>query len=253
MCALLLVIVFFISSFFKLNLSKSVLQSTIRMSIQLILVGIFLKYLFQLNSWIVNLLYFMVMAWVASGSVINRSGLNWRYFLPSVLFSFFFGSLFIILYFNYFIVRIPDIFDARYLISVGGMVLGNALRANVIGVGNFYQSLQKEENYYFYRLAQGATRFEALTPYYQKSMKNAVSPTIAAMSTTGIVSLPGMMTGQILAGQVPMEAIKYQIAIMITILVATLLTIAMNLWLSGHVVFNGAGILNPKVFKHPKD
>ena len=252
MCFLLLGIAFLISKYFRLGLSKSILISSLRMAVQLILIGFFLKYLFAYNSWLINILYFAVMCVTATGSVIKRSNLNWKYFFTPLFLSFLFSNFFIVLYFNYFIARIDHILDARYLISIGGMVLGNSLRANVVGVGNFYNSVQKDENYYFYRLAEGANQYEALLPFWQKSIKAAINPTIASMSTMGIVALPGMMSGQILAGEVPLEAIKYQIAIMIAILVATMLSITLSLLVTQKIVFNNVGVMNPDALKDGK-
>jgi len=154
----------------------------------------------------------------------------------------------VVLYFNYFIVHLDFIFDARYMIAIGGMVLGNSLRSNVVGLGDFYQSLNKEEQFYFYRLSLGASRFEAMLPFAKRSFTSALNPTIATMATMGIVSLPGMMTGQILGGSVPLVAIKYQIAIMVAILASTVLSIALSILFTVNYSFNKAGVLNKSIF-----
>ncbi len=248
-CAVLLIIPFIIIRKFKLGIEKGLLISTVRMVVQLLLVGLFLQYLFIYNNGFINLLWFLVMITVASFSVINHSKLNRKEFLLPVLFSFMVANLFVVLYFNFFIVRINSIFDAKYIIAIGGMLLGNSLRANVVGLGDFYHSLKKEENLYLYNLSLGATQFEAMLPFIKRSFISALNPTIANMATMGIVSLPGMMTGQILGGSIPLVAIKYQIAIMIAILASTVLSISVGILFTTRKTFNKNGILKPNMVK----
>lgn len=249
MCGVLLLIPILVFWYFKIGLLKKLIISTIRMSIQLLLIGIFLEYLFKLNNSIINLLWFLVMLSVAVLSVINNSKLRRKYFLGPMLLSFIVANMFVVIYFNLFIVRLDAIFDAMYIIAIGGMILGNSLRANVIGLGDFYQSLKKDENQYFYKLSLGATKFEALLPFAKQSFIAALSPTIATMATMGIVSLPGMMTGQLLGGSVPLVAIKYQIAIMVAILASTVLSIAFSIFTTSLHTFNKWGVLKEKVLK----
>lgn len=141
------------------------------------------------------------------------------------------------------------IFDARYMIAIGGMVLGNSLRSNVVGLGDFYKSIYREEQLYFYKLSLGATKYEAMLPFIKKSFTAAINPTIATMATMGIVSLPGMMTGQILGGSVPLVAIKYQIAIMVAILASTMLSMALSIFFTVKFTFSKSGVLNKTIFK----
>lgn len=232
MTALLVFIPIAAYIYLRIDKLKNLLISIFRMSLQLTLIGFFLEYLFQLNNWMVNIAWFLVMIVVAMFATIKNSQLNVKHFAKPVLLTFILSNLFIVTYFNVFIVRLDYVFDAKYLIAVGGMILGNTLRANVVGLGDFYKMVHREEQFYQYRLSLGAGRFEALMPFIRTSFKSAINPWIANMSTMGIVSLPGMMTGQILGGSVPMEAIKYQIAIMIAILAATVLSIAGSIFLT---------------------
>ncbi len=105
--------------------------------------------------------------------------------------------------------RNPEKFEARYLIPIGGMILGNSLSGNVLGIGEFYADIKRNENRYLYNLSLGASRYEALLPYIRKSLRSAVRPTLANIATAGVVFLPGMMTGQILGGVSPLLVIKY--------------------------------------------
>lgn len=249
MCGVLLLVPLVLGSYLKLGTTRNLLTSSIRMVVQLILIGFFLEFLFELNHPLVNFLWFMVMILAANISIINNSGLQIKNFIVPIFFSLLLSNLFVVLYFNYFIVHLHSILDARYMIAIGGMVLGNSLRSNVVGLGDFYKSINREEQLYFYKLSLGANRYEAMLPFAKRSFLMALNPSIATMATMGIVSLPGMMTGQILGGSVPLVAIKYQIAIMIAIITTTVLSIALSLLFTVKSSFNKAGKLDKSIFK----
>lgn len=249
MCGVLLLIPLFGVWYFKLGIAKNLLVSTVRMVVQLVLIGFFLEFIFRLNNWMLNLAWFLVMITAAVFSVIKNSELSLRHFVWPMLWSFILANLFVVFYFNYFIVNLDFVLDAKYMIAIGGMVLGNSLRSNVVGLGDFYKALRKEEQFYCYKLSLGATLFETILPFAKKSFTSALNPTIATMATMGIVSLPGMMTGQILGGSVPLTAIKYQIAIMIAILASTVLSIALSILFTVHFSFEKSGVLKKNIFR----
>lgn len=248
-CLLLLVIPVVISAKLSLGIINSTLISALRMAIQLLLVGIFLTYIFRLNNPYANMLWFFVMIMFASGSVIKGAGLKMQYFMLPAILALIAANLSVLIYFNSVIVRLDNIFDAKYIIAIGGMLLGNSLRGNIIGIGEFYNDVKNEENRYFYYLSAGATKVEALMPFLRKSINSAMRPTIANMATMGIVSLPGMMTGQILGGSSPLVAIKYQIAIMIAIFVSSMLSICFAILFTLKSCFNGHGIVEKGIYK----
>ncbi len=249
MCGVLLLVPLVLGSYLKLGTTRNLLTSSIRMVVQLILIGFFLEFLFELNHPLVNFLWFMVMIFTANISIIKNSGLKIKKFIAPIFFSLLFSNVFVVLYFNYFIAQLDSIFDARYMIAIGGMVLGNSLRSNVVGIGDFYKSINGEEQLYFYKLSLGASKYEAMLPFAKRSFLMAINPSLATMATMGIVSLPGMMTGQILGGSVPLVAIKYQIAIMIAIITTSVLSIALSLLFTVKFTFNKAGKLEKSIFK----
>lgn len=250
MCGVLLLIPIIATHYLKIGLTRDLLISTTRMVIQLVLIGFFLEFLFEHNNFFLNVAWFLVMILAAAISVINNSGLAIKHFIKPIFASLFIANIFVVLYFNYFIARLDFIFDARYLIAIGGMVLGNALRSNVVGLGNFYKAIHREENLYHYKLSLGATKYEAMLPFAKQSFKAAIEPTIATMATMGIVSLPGMMTGQILGGSVPLVAIKYQIAIMVAILASTVISIGLSILFTVRFSFRSNGVLRKDIFKN---
>lgn len=249
MCGVLFLVPLLIAGYLKLGISRSLVVSTVRMVVQLVLIGFFLEYLFKLNNGFVNVAWFLVMILVAVYSVIDSSGLKIRRFILPVFGGLFLSNMFTVVFFNLFISRLDFIFDARYMIAIGGMVLGNSLRSNVVGLGDFYKAIKKDEQLYFYRLSLGANQYEAILPFVKNSFTAALNPTIATMATMGIVSLPGMMTGQILGGSVPLVAIKYQIAIMVAILASTVLSIGLSVLFTVHGSFDKSGVLKKDIFK----
>lgn len=252
LCFLLLLIPIALSYGVKLKLTYITLTSALRMTIQLFLVGLFLKYIFELNSPYLNILWFILMIVFATSSVLRSTRLDKKTFILPSFTAFLVSNFFVLLYFNFFVVSLSNVFEAKYLIAIGGMLLGNSLRGNIVGIGDFYNDIRKNEKTYYYYLSLGATRLEAIIPFFRKSLNAALKPTIASMSTMGIVSLPGMMTGQILGGSSPLIAIKYQIAIMVAIYAATTLSIFLAIVLTLRTSFDEYGILNRNIFCEPK-
>jgi putative ABC transport system permease protein len=244
----LLIIPLLISRFLKLGIVRSILISAGRMGVQLFLIAIFLKYLFRWNYTWLNVLWLFVMIVVATFSVVRNSGLSRKIMLIPVFISLMFTVLCYIIFFNLIILRVPNLFDARYFIVIGGMMLGNSLRGNIIGVTTFFKDLKRNQERYHYHLALGATTGEAVRPYLHDGLLAALRPSLASMATIGIVFIPGMMTGQILGGSTPMTAIKYQIAIMISIFVILNVAVLLTVKLSLRACFDEYGILKPEVF-----
>ncbi len=226
----------------------SLLISVVRMTVQLLLVGLYLKYLFELNHTWLNLAWVMVMITVANVSVIKGAGLAvFRLFWVTQI-SLVVAIVFTSLLFLLVLVNPEPLVDARYLIPVAGMMLGNCLQGNIRALDSFYSSLRANEPRYLSDLLLGATVAEAVQPFFRKAMRSALTPIISTMATIGIVSLPGMMTGQILGGALPLTAAKYQIAIMIGIFLAMTCAIGMNLRLSLTIAFDQSGLLKQSIF-----
>lgn len=252
-CFLLLVIPLVLMARLRLGLTRDLLVAVVRMTVQLMLAGFYLGYLFDLNNPWLNIAWLVVMILAASGSVLHNSALRWRTFILPAFLALALSTLGIVLYLNAFVVQLDDLWEARYLIVLGGMLLGNCLSANIISASRFYQAIHTHRSAYESRLGNGASLKEALRPYVKESLIAALRPGIASMMTMGLVSLPGMMTGQMLGGSDPSVAIKYQIAIMIAIFTCTTLSISLFLSFTRHVCFDSLGNLRSQaVFKEAK-
>jgi len=227
---------------FRTGLVRATLTSVARMTVQLFLVGLYLGVLFRWNIWWVNILWVVVMIFSASFTILHRTKLPLRQLLPSIVVSLLMSMAILDTYFMGAVVQLPHIFEARYFIPVSGMLLGNMLSSNVMALNTFFSRIDRERQYYFYMLANGASRSEALAPFIREAIIRSFNPTIASMAVMGIVSLPGAMTGQILGGSSPDTAIKYQIMLMIAIFAASLVAVLFSLWFCKRRAFDDFGM-----------
>ncbi len=232
-----------------LKISQTILSSTTRMAVQLCFVGVYLKYLFELDSPVVTILYLLFMIAVACRAVLKSSLIKVKKFFIPVFFSLLIPFSLILFFFNSVVVGLDNLFDPKYMVPIGGMLLGNSLRSNIIGLTTFYSGLKKEEKIYLYSISLMGNRLKAATPFFKESILAAINPTLASMATIGLVSLPGMMTGQILGGSVPMVAIKYQIAIMLSIFYTQYFSVMLSLFFSLKTGFDDFDVLRKDIFK----
>lgn len=214
----ILIPVILIGVYYKLHIVKRTLTSVFRMTIQLAAVGLVLQYVFKIeNPWI-NAGYALFMITVAAFNAIHRTKLNYKRYGLAIFASFFLSVGTILFFFNAFVVQLENLFVAQYMVTVTGMLLGNALTGIIITMNAFFSSVKENHKAYDYTLAQGASRREALLPYIRHALLSSINPNLSSIETIGLVALPGMMNGQILAGSIPLTAIKYQLAIMVAIL-----------------------------------
>lgn len=234
---------------YRIPIVSDTLLAMLRMTVQLLLVGLYLQVVFSLNNFWLNGVWLLVMVGVADTSITRGCGLRLSRFAGPLFLALLVGTAVPLFFFVVPILGRPHLLDAQYAIPIGGMILGNCLRADIIGVGNFYRSIRKSEKTFLQALAQGARFAEATRPFLRDACLAALAPTVATIATIGLVSLPGMMTGVILGGADPMTAIKYQIAIMIAIFSGTTITVAMAIWLTMKSSFTTYGVLDCRIFK----
>ena len=234
----LLIIPFFIIWYFKTGLLKDTFISVLRMTVQLLLIGFYLEYMFAYNNIWLNIAWVILMIFIAAFTVIRRSKLNYKFYLWPVFLA---GLLSISITDAFFlggIIRLDNPFEARYFIPITGMLIGNTLRVVIIAMSSYHGIIKEKQAFYRRQLANGATRSEALLPFRKQALQNAFNPMIATMAVVGLISLPGMMTGQILGGSSPSVAIKYQIMLMITIFSSEVMSVILTLIISDRYAFD---------------
>ncbi|WP_375319833.1 ABC transporter permease [Aliivibrio logei] len=230
--SLTLLIPFTINRLYQLDLAKEVAVSVIRMIVQLAFIGLYLEFVFQLNSPLLNTLWIVLMITIGSSSIIAKSKLpKNRLFIP-VATGLLVGLLPLVILLSAVIIQPTPLYSAQYVIPLAGMLLGNSLNGNIVALQNLFTAFKERESEYHAAIALGASPHYATIPFVRAAMQKAFAPIMASMATTGLVTLPGMMTGQILGGVNPMVAIKYQLLILIAIFVMLTISVTITLQLT---------------------
>jgi putative ABC transport system permease protein len=219
LAALLVVLNGALSIALQLGLARQLFIATLRMIVQLFLVGLVLTKLFAWVSPGWTALAALAMVLFAGREIMARqdrplAGL-WSYGLGT-------GCMLVaaclVTVFALTTPIQPDPwYHPRYALPLLGMILGNTMTGISLGLHTLTTGLVRERVAVEAQLTLGATRRVAMLPVTRAALKSALMPIVNAMAATGLVSLPGMMTGQILAGVDPAEAVKYQILIMFLI------------------------------------
>ncbi len=203
----------------RLGLAKQLAVAALRMVVQLVLVGYVLTLLFALVSPWLTALAALVMVLFAGHEVAARQHRplagGWTYGLGTGCMLMAAGTVTIFALLTQ--LRPEPWYHPRYALPLLGMVLGNTMTGISLGLDVLSNGLVQQRAGVEARLALGATRRDALLPVMRTALRSGFMPIVNAMAATGVVALPGMMTGQILAGAEPVEAAKYQILIMFLI------------------------------------
>ncbi len=214
LAALLILANGLISIFLKLRLEKQLLIASVRMVVQLFAIGLILKWVFAADKWYIVVAIMTVMTVIAGLAARNRSRIRYQGMQFDALFSIWIPSWMIMGVGLVLILRIEPWYSPQYVIPVLGMIMGNTLTGVSLGLDRITNELTQRRDHVEMMLSLGATGWEAYREAAQNAVRAGMMPTINSMMVIGLVSLPGMMTGQILAGQDPEQAIRYQILLM---------------------------------------
>lgn len=223
LAAVLVLILAVLSARVHRDLARQILIAASRTTVQLLLVGLVLKALFATVHWGWVGLMATFMLLVAGYEVTARQarGLTrgWGFAVGSL--SMFLSSFAVTLFALGAIIGNQPWYAPQYAIPLLGMLLGNTMNGVAISMDRLTQQAWQQRSEIEARLMLGQSAREALRDYKRDAVRAGMIPIINAMAAAGVVSLPGMMTGQILAGAQPVEAVKYQILIMFLIAVGT--------------------------------
>lgn len=213
--ALLLTLIFvafaiFLSVWQKLGMEKDIIIGTLRAAIQLIAVGYVLNTIFKLRSWPLILLMLSIMITVATFNAKKKGKglphIGWRIAIAITSTELVTMGL---------LVGLKIIGSTpQYIIPISGMVIGNGMVVSGLFLNRLKSEMETRQEEINVYLALGATSKQAIIHVMRNTVKAAMLPTIDGMKTVGLVQLPGMMTGMIVAGANPIQAVRYQILIM---------------------------------------
>jgi putative ABC transport system permease protein len=209
----------------RLGMTRSMIIAAVRMVVQLLLLALVLESLFALASpWItgVTALFIVLFAGreVAGRQERKLRGL-WGWGLGSG--SIFFAAVTVSLFSLTTQVNPDPWWDPRYALPMLGMILGNTMNGISLGLNGLTSRAYREKSAIEAQLSLGATRWQAFNPIIRSAVRAGLISIVNSMAAAGIVSIPGMMTGQLLAGVPPLDAVRYQILIMVLIAGATAL------------------------------
>ena len=203
----------------RLRLERQLVIAALRMLVQLSLLALVLKTLFELASPIYTGLAALAMVLFAGYEVLGRQQRRlagwWGYGVGAS--SILFAGTIVTVFALTTQVRPDPWYHPQFALPLLGMILGNTMTGVALGLDTLSTRVARERPAIEAMLALGATRCAAFRPFVREAMRSGLIPILNAMSAAGLVSIPGMMTGQILSGVDPIEAVKYQILIMFLI------------------------------------
>lgn len=218
---------------------KEIFIATMRMTLQLIITGYVLVYLFENMHPLLTVLAVLLMLSFAIANIMKRVKVGLSPALKkTIALSMAAGTLSSILYFILVVINLVPWYEPRYFIPIAGMIIGNSMTGISLGVTRLVEGMQTQKNLVEAALMLGATPKMASKHIVDNAFDSAIIPTINSMVGMGIVFLPGMMTGQILSGVSPLTAIEYQIAIMLGIVGSVALTVIIFVELGYKSFFN---------------
>ncbi len=237
----LMLIAGIVSAVLELGQLKNILISLVRCFIQLIAAGFVLKLLFDWQTWWLVLLVvvFMLLAatQIATSRIKNKvPGLVLGVFLSLTVSSLAIGFIVV-----EGVIHAEPWYNARQLIPIVGMIIGNAMSAVAVAIDRLFSDLDARSDEMFSLVALGATQREAAFASLKSAISAGMLPVLATMSAAGVVTIPGMMSGQLLAGADPFIAAKYQIVIMLMLSAANTLAIVMACFYSYRKRFSPSG------------
>jgi putative ABC transport system permease protein len=214
--AILLVVDAVLSVVLRLRLHWQLLWAALRMVVQLVAIGLLLRFVFALDNPAATLLVVVLMVLVAAREVAARpeKRFHWAETLGIGTAGVAFATGVTALLALTTAIRPHPWFDPRYAIPLAGIVLGNVLNAASLALDSLLGGVSRERAAIEARRALGTPYRDAIRPLLRTAIRRGLLPVINQMSAAGIVTLPGIMTGQILAGLDPLEAAKYQILLM---------------------------------------
>jgi putative ABC transport system permease protein len=222
-----------VSLVLRLGVEKRMGVAALRTVIQLGLLGLILERVFAVRNPYIVVGLLLLMTVFAAREAVSRASRGYRGILADAWLTmaatcFLVGGIV-----TQVVVGVEPWYDPQYVIPLLGMILGNSLTGISLCLDRFLDHLETRSDEVELRIAYGATRREALSAPLKDAVRSGMIPIINSMAAAGIVSLPGMMTGQILAGSPPMQAVAYQIVVMFMIAAAVALGAMLVVVLAG--------------------
>jgi putative ABC transport system permease protein len=202
---------------FRLGMARGLLLAALRAAAQLAALGLVLRWVFTRDHPLVVLLLMLAMATLAGHEAVRRTRHRVRGGRGMAMLVVVATSMAVTAYATQVVLRVEPWHEPRYLIPILGMILGNTLNGISLGLDAVLAGLRRERVRVEGLLAHGATRALAARDVVRDAVRTGLVPVVNMMIAAGAISIPGMMTGQILAGEEPFSAARYQMFILFAI------------------------------------
>jgi putative ABC transport system permease protein len=219
----LMAIAIALSAWQRLELEWTLTVATFRTTVQLLIVGYILWFVFDWKNPAAVLAVIAGMFMIATVETRNRIGKRLPKELLLIGSSIFISLTVTLTYTTVVIIRPPIWYEPQYLIPLAGIVLGNVMNGAAIAGERLMQMVQSHRYEIETHLCLGATPQQAIAAYRKAAIRAGLIPTLNSMMVVGIVTLPGIITGQLLSGVNPLDAASYQMLIMFMLAFSTLL------------------------------
>lgn len=229
----------------KLGIEKDMLIATLRSIVQLLVVGYLLQFVFDQDHplFMVLMIALMISAAThnASKKGVKIKGVIWKLTITYIAIEVLTQAILLGL----------DIIPAtpQYIIPISGMVVGNAMVLSLLFLNRFISEVEDKENQIELILSLGGTPKQAIHQQLITAIKTSTIPTIENQKTMGLVQLPGMMSGQIIAGADPIQAVQFQLLIIFILLTTAVITSVMLGFLSYPTLFNREMQLDKRIIR----
>lgn len=234
----------------SLGLERDLAVATLRTYVQLALLGFVLRWVFGVDSvWLV-LGIVTIMVLMAAWTILRRSPDAPRGLFATTAAAMMLTGFTVTFAVTGLVVQVDPWYDARYVITIAGMVLGNSMTGIALALERVFADLDARSDDVLALVALGASPWEAAHDSVRTALRAGLIPTINSMAAVGIVFIPGMMAGQILAGADPVMATAYQIVVMLMVSAATAIGSVTAVLLSYRRRFSTDGVFLEKGLRH---
>jgi putative ABC transport system permease protein len=229
--AALVLVAIGISAWQRLGLARGFAIGAVRAVVQLVAVGYVLAYLIAARRWYLVLLTLLVMLVAATVTATERQkrGRAGLFVISGT--AMLVGAGLTLAYVDAIVLRLQPWYDPQYLIPLFGMIIGNAMNGAALAAERLNGEMELRRGEVEAYLALGASPARASAEAMRRALVAAMMPTLNGLMVVGLVSLPGMMTGQVIAGSSPMTAVRYQIVVVFMLAGAVAITsVVVTLW-----------------------
>ncbi len=249
LATLFVVLVGVISMRLALGIEKDLAIATVRTYLQLIALGLILRWVFGIDSpWLVIAILVIMMS-AAAQTIVKRAPDAPKGILGSSMLTMLLTGFTVTFAVTGLIIQVEPWYLPQYVIPIAGMVLGNSMNGVALSLERTFSDMDMRSEEILALTALGATPWEAAGDIVRVAIRAGLIPTINSMAAAGLVFIPGMMTGQVLAGADPLNAAYYQIVVMLMVSAATAMGAVMAVLLSYRRRFSADGVYLEKGYR----